>query len=270
MAKLEDLDIFEVSLVDSPANKRKYLMIKNESGTAGDIDVDGEKIDEDNKDVKVEKAGVSEDVQNAIKGALKILDKYKDDLPDNVKSALNALANVVGYGYPAPKEGKKNSDEEGYGYKKPAKKDIEGLLDEIQKQRDDYRKELAKAQEEINTLKEKEEMRELSEIAKSMNGSVEENVKWLKVLKSSLSPEDFAKAVEREKAYSNLLKQSRIFGEIGYPGGTLQGAVEKIETLAKSKVEKSEVKDMAKAIQEVAREYPELYKQYLSEMRGRN
>jgi hypothetical protein len=55
-----------------------------------------------------DKAEMNEKVKAAIKGALRLLSKWKDDLPDDVKKAVGVLARacIYGdqYGYPAKKE----------------------------------------------------------------------------------------------------------------------------------------------------------------------
>jgi len=63
-----------------------------------------------------------EKVYNAIKGAFNILNKYKDDLPSDLRSAVESLAKYAAGKYPYPKPYKKGEEEEGEDVEKSGKK----------------------------------------------------------------------------------------------------------------------------------------------------
>ena len=68
------------------------------------------------EEFELEKAELSDKALNAIKGALKLISKYKGDFPDDLKGAVGVLAKYAsyGYGYPAKKkEEVKKEDKEG-------------------------------------------------------------------------------------------------------------------------------------------------------------
>ena len=68
------------------------------------------------EEFELEKAELSDKALNAIKGALKLISKYKADFPDDLKGAVGVLAKYAsyGYGYPAKKkEEDKKGDKEG-------------------------------------------------------------------------------------------------------------------------------------------------------------
>jgi hypothetical protein len=89
--KLTDIEVEEISLVDAAANRKKFSIIKREKS-----------MDELIKILKalgitltaeeVEKAkGLPEDATKAIKEAVGLLGKYKDEMPEDVLSAVQTL-----------------------------------------------------------------------------------------------------------------------------------------------------------------------------------
>lgn len=134
---LTNLDTLGVSLVRRGANKRKFAITKSEevmdekdiellSTVLKEAGYDGEeKLAE-----AIAKQQLGEKEQNAIKGALRILNAFRDNA--EIKKLADMLAAAVGYpppngGYPAPKmpdDAKKPS------YPTPMAKAIEGLPSE--------------------------------------------------------------------------------------------------------------------------------------------
>lgn len=74
------------------------------------------------EEFELEKAELSDKALNAIKGALKLVNKYKADFPDDLKGAVGVLAKYAsyGYGYPAKKKGEVKKEED-----KKEDKDVE-------------------------------------------------------------------------------------------------------------------------------------------------
>jgi hypothetical protein len=127
--ELRDIKLREVSFVKNPANRRTFLFFKSAHGEHETVDEEqegekimdkelkelleeflGEKIEDDSD---IEKAGkLTEKVVNAIKGALKILNKYKDALPDDAKEAVDTLAKYATTKYPYPKPYQKDQGSE--------------------------------------------------------------------------------------------------------------------------------------------------------------
>jgi len=75
------------------------------------------------EEFELEKAELSDKALNAIKGALKLISKYKADFPDDLKGAVGVLAKYAsyGYGYPAKKKEEVKKEED----KKVGDKDVE-------------------------------------------------------------------------------------------------------------------------------------------------
>lgn len=247
--KLKDIETTEVSFVDAPAIKRKFLFFKQDKkkmkieiesdGTIGgtDILIDGEKVENlrdfsfslyppiegnvksaivncsyskvvDTKDgfkrsetfylakgdksmneefIKLLKEYFGEDVKmdfekaeelsdkavDAIKEALKLVNKYKGDFPDDLKKAVGTLAKYAsaGYGYPEKKEKKDDIEKTGAKFSKDTleriKKAIEALealkalLPELkeQTQKSDVKSELDKSIEKLSKSIEELEMK---------------------------------------------------------------------------------------------------------------
>lgn len=268
MAKLSDLDVFEVSLVDSPANKQRYLIVKSEDGDPDpdDEDIEDEdlkkaaekKPDEEDEETKKKKKPEDEEEKqdatiNAIKGALKIMNKHLDNLPSAAKKAVSTLADLAGYGYEAPKKTQKSSDD---------------ALKEIVKERDDFKAKVEKADARIQQLEDRETERELTELAKDMIGDVAENVKRLKVMKQALAKEDFDEAVKRENTFARIVKDSKLLEEVGLTKSSgFQTAYEKLGSIADGMVQKSEKLTKADAFKLACEQNPEIYKEYVADQR---
>lgn len=268
MAKLSDLDVFEVSLVDSPANKQRYLVVKSEDGDDPDPDdedeLDLEKAkdkdkDEEDEEAKKQKKKPEDEEEkqdaaiNAIKGALKILNKHLDGLPSAAKKAVSTLADLAGYGYEAPKKTQKSNED---------------ALKEVVKERDDLKAEIEKADTRIQQLENREIERELTEVAKGMIGDVAENVKRLKVMKQALAKEDFDEAVKRENTFAKIVKDSKLLEEMGLSKSSgFQTAYEKLGSIADGMVQKSEKLTKADAFKLACEQNPEVYKEYVADQR---
>jgi hypothetical protein len=121
--RLHDLQVDEVSLVPRGANRKKFLILKSMlGGDAMDQSMierilDADLEDEERVDAVLKAQGLSDKARNAVKGALRILNAFKDELPNDI---LNTLASLAGYGYaPAPtgeiKAAKPYSDDDSYG-----------------------------------------------------------------------------------------------------------------------------------------------------------
>ena len=95
--KLKQILISEVSLVDEPANKRKFAVVKRrltaKGQTMDELKVlieafTGEKLDEE----VIAKAKANEKLLGCITDHLKLIDKYRNDLPVDLISSVGYLA----------------------------------------------------------------------------------------------------------------------------------------------------------------------------------
>jgi len=119
--KLVDIDVDEITLCGSAANRKKFFIKKMEDSMKEFIEELKKFMAEDDEDIEevltkedIEKAEkLSDKVIKVIKGALNILNKYKADMPDDVLTAIKDLAKYAayGYGYPAKKEDKEDKED---------------------------------------------------------------------------------------------------------------------------------------------------------------
>ncbi|MBW2674617.1 MAG: hypothetical protein JRD89_14600 [Deltaproteobacteria bacterium] len=243
-------------------------------------------LEDENKVEEVLKAAkLSGKAQNAVKGALRLLNAYKDELP---KDIMKTLAGLAGYGYPAPTEkakGKKDEEEEDkkkkYGYPAPTKKedgsyDFSGIPEEVRPAVEALWKEqqeaVKKAEELEKVLKEerdKQLRKEFVQKAAAEFGNLpvkpEEFGLVLKGL-AEKAPEEYAKLESVLKAANEDIEKGALYAEIGR-GGTPAGdsAVAKVEAMAAGLVQKDANLSRMDALAKVLAENPQLYEQYRKE-----
>jgi hypothetical protein len=287
MNKLTGLDVVEVSLVTRGANRKKFALFKSEEGEAVNAEIlkavletpleDEQKVDEVLKAAKL-----SEKAQNAVKGALRLLNAYREELP---KDVLKTLADLAGYEYPAPKEGKDEKDKgkDKYAYPVPQKKadgswDFSGIPEEVRpmvealwKENEDIRK---KAEETEKLLKAERDERLRKEFIAKAAGYKHLAVKpeefglVLKAL-AEKAPEELAKIEAVLKAADEAIGQGKLFAEAGRGGEGAGSTWAKIEKMASEIVQKDGKMTREQAIAKVLEEHPELYDEYLREREKR-
>jgi len=102
---LKKIEVDEISLVERPATRRKFLVIKEDNTVKELIELLKEFVPEsEDADYDViEKADMKPATLKAIKGALSILLAYKSDMPSDLISAIGVLAkHAIGSPYPRP------------------------------------------------------------------------------------------------------------------------------------------------------------------------
>ena len=275
--RLSDLDVVEVSLVPKGANRKKFLLMKEVNGMDMEelykIVMETELEDEDKVD-EVLKAELSDKAANAVKGALRLLNAYKDELPKNI---IKTLADLIGYGYPEPAE-KAKKDEEEYGYPKPKVKkedgslDLEAIPEEVRPAIEALWKEHEEAvrkAEELEARLQEERDRQLTKefVAKAaefrnLSAKPDDLGPVLKRI-SELSAEDYGLIESVLKAADEALEGNRLLEEIGsgMSGGEIMGEV---EGLAQQLVQKDGLTH-EQAVDRVLTMHPELYRRYLTE-----
>jgi len=117
--ELTDVEVLERSLVGKPANRRKFICFKSEEGEppvaeeqqwdegAQEHLDDGLNTPVDGEDDIIEKAASAKG-KNSIRGALRLLNSVRDEIPEEI---FKALAAAAGFSYEAPPKKKDASDE---------------------------------------------------------------------------------------------------------------------------------------------------------------
>jgi len=200
--QLSDLDVIEVSLVDRPANKRKFILFKSdpkegstsmpekqeaefieelveemekvetsdEAERLGEVEAqetqpeeaESETQQEQQPEQEAEKA-LSRKAQAAIKAALKALWPVRAEIPRSVLDALGRLVGYPGYGYPGYYPGYR------YGYPAPMGKaeelpeEVKTALETLWKEREELSKRLEEAERIAKEERAKREEREAIE-----------------------------------------------------------------------------------------------------------
>ncbi|MBC7340897.1 MAG: hypothetical protein H5U02_00325 [Clostridia bacterium] len=242
--------------------------------------------DEKKVDEVLKAAKLSDKAQNAVKGALRLLNAYKDELP---KDIIKTLAGLAGYGYPEPAEKAKSEEDkkkkEKYGYPAPTKKedgswDFSGIPEEVRPAIEALWKEhesaVKKAEELEKVLKEERDKQARKEFIQkaatefaNLPTKPEEFGLVLKGL-AEKAPEEYAKLEGVLKAADEAIRKGALFAEIGRSGGLAGGsAMSKIEAVANSLVQKDANMTKEQAIAKALELHPELYTEYLQETQRR-
>lgn len=107
--KLKDIEVEEISLVSEAATRKKFMIIKSAEVIAlkkiADLieEFSDEVFDETLGRVDFEKKDMPQKIKDELKGALEALNKYKEDLPSDLKAGIDLLLKfvAVSYGLPA-------------------------------------------------------------------------------------------------------------------------------------------------------------------------
>jgi len=289
--RLKDLDAVEVSLVPKGANRKRFLIFKEDDSLMEEIlkaVLETELEDEQKVEEVLKAAKLSGKAQNAVKGALRLLNAYKDELP---KDIMKTLAELAGYGYPAPAEkAKDKKDEEEdkkkkYGYPAPTKKedgsyDFSGIPEEVRPAVEvlweEQQEAVKKAEELEKVLKEerdKQLRKEFVQKAATDFGNLPTKPEEFGLVLKGLAekaPEEYAKLEGVLKAANEAIQKGALYAEIGRSGGFSGGyAMSKIEAAANSLVQKDASMTKEQAITKALEMHPELYTEYLQETQRR-
>lgn len=285
--RLRDLEAVEVSLVPKGANRKKFLLFKSEEVTPMEeilkAILETNLEDEPKVDEVLKAAKISDKAQNAVKGALRLLNAYKDELP---KDIMKTLAGLAGYGYPEPAQKQKGKDDDDdkkkkYGYPAPVKKedgswDFSGVPEDVRPMVEalwkEHLEEVKKREELERVLKEerdKQATKEFIQKAETEFGNLPTDPKEFgPVLKelASKAPEEYKKLEGVLKAANEVIEKGALFAEFGRSAQTggnsaLDKLNAKAEEIRKADPKLSRQQAFARAVDE----NPDLYLQYRRE-----
>lgn len=282
---LTSLRTVEVSLVPKGAVRKRFAIFKGEENMPAfdevlkavlETKIEGEeKVDE-----ILKAAQLSEKASAAVKGALRLLSGFKDEIPGDVLAKLTGLA-----GYPAPMGDEKLA---ACGPKDETKKvekaiaelpaEVKAEFDKITKATEDANKradEIQKALDAEKAIRAKETdervAKELTEQAKADFGAFPAKPEEIAaVLKASDEPTKKSLAA-MFKAANEVISKSKLLEEVGKSTPTVEAsgsAWAKIEAAASAIVQKSENKQThAQAVDAFLRtnEGRALYQEFLTE-----
>lgn len=276
-SELKDLTVVEVSLVDFPANRRKFLVTKN----MGESTVEEELLAliletdlENGEEVKASLEGVSDGAQEALLGALKLFNAHREEIPVETFKSMLTKAGILDENddddadddddaEPLLKEdGSLNLDD----VPEHLRADIEKLWKSTadnEKRANELQEEIAKAQDEATTKE---------FIQKSESFTLPAKADELGPVLRSISekcPDEYSFVEDLLTKASNLIAESELLEEKGGKGKDTTDESDpyaKASALAKEKVAKSEDGlTFEMAIDEVFKENPELARAYLKE-----
>jgi phage-related protein len=253
LTALPELEVAEISTVKRGANQKSRFPITKEEGMDQEIlkaVLETEAENEKELDELLAVAKASDKGASAAKSALRILQAFKDEMPEGV---MNALQKVAGIG-PKEKAKKETDEEEEVMETKVKKGEVVTMSDGTQVPAvEDKSEKILKAQADqiavlTKQLEEQKDQRELDtwiakaekDLANFPGMSFEEMGKQLKSL-SDIGPEVAQKQFDSMKAASDALKESEIFKEAGKKNTNDPGdAWTQIVKLADGLVEKSD------------------------------
>jgi len=235
MKKLINIDVNEVSVVDKPANDRKFLIIKHAKGGEQNMTIEEilEKIEDEELKEGLEKAFEERD------SAIEDLEKKVEELEKDEDP-----------------EGEPEGDDEGIE-KSELPEDVVKAMEALEKRlevAENMAKEEYKKRKEVEFTKKADEFNKVAEVEKILNI----------LMKADEVGEDFYNDVEAvlKSAQARIEK-----GVLDKPEGTDEGGdatdpLAKIDELVDAMIEKGDM-SREKAMVKVLEENPKLYREYI-------
>ena len=274
MAKLSDLEVYEVSLVPKGANNKKYILMKEFGGNQMGNQVqnvikgilEANLKDEKKADEILKSYKLSEEAEEVTKSIVKLISAYKDELPQDVLKAIGDITDL--------KVEKSDSVDE------PVDEDISKSLNDpktpesVRKAIDfltEQNKATVKKNEELEAQIKKAENEKLdqqfNEIVKGYKNISATDENLAQVLKSvgQKAPQELNSILKVLKAADELLDNQDIYKEFGSNGqmGT-NDTWGKIEKMAEVEAKENKM-TKEEAISKVLQDNPNLYSEYLKE-----
>ncbi len=283
MANLTDLVVAEVSLVERPANRRKFLLFKSEEGEGVEDLEKAEPAQAEETGEAVQAAELSEKAAQAVKAALRLLNEHKGELPGDLLDNLAALAgygtapaqgkdmNPYGYryGYAPYRYGYRKSEEAGEPGK--AEFDLSIVPEELRAKMEAVIKQGEDAVKKARELEEEKRLSGFVEKARAelphLAAAPEEIGKLLKDAEDGLPPEARGFLERLLKSADSALAQAMQPAGASARSEGSAGAWDKIEKAAAHLVAEAGI-TRPQAIRKVLEAQPELYREYLAEKEG--
>ena len=281
LSELQDVDVLKVSLVGHPANRQKFLVIKNEEG--------GSDMPKDKAILEQEAAEAAAQVEKAL--GEKLTSLLEGLSPADLKALMKLVADKLGiaepekakkpedkYGYPEPKDKTKKAvkpaNPEDIVKKADLDPEVKAQIELLIKAKDEsevkIQKALADAAHERD-LRLQREYLEKAQSFKGLPGKAEDLAAILKNL-GEADPELYKKVEALLANTSMALEKSALMEEYGKRGGPeiAASATDEVMRLVNDLVSKGEGKlSFADALIQVEKLAPEKYLRYTQEVRSR-
>ncbi len=276
--EIVDLLIAEVSLVDDPANERPFLLIKNRTGDTTVADNQLIELalgtDLENEEAIDKKIGsLPSDSQEALKGALRILQAHRENITSDV---LKSLASEMGVEFQAEKQeggGDPPKDkDEGAGDTSKLQPEVAAILQALQKSNSTLEERLQKSDAKVAELDRARRKDDMIVKVKDLRLAKAEPDKLADALLSlqDSSPEAYEQLSEILTATSAVVEGSDLLKAIGSDtaGDASETVYEKVAKAAKKMVEDSNGKlSFANAQDTILKNDRDLAKLYSEEIR---
>jgi len=277
MANLTDLVVAEVSLVERPANRRKFLLFKSEEGEGVE---DLKKAGPAPAEARGETAAAAEQPARpaeAIRAALGVLEEHKAGLSADILDGLRILAGhqdepMLGKGAPHTDRGHEPRKSEHAGDAQGAGLDLSIVPEDLRAKMEALIKQGENAEKRARELEEEKRLREFIEKARTsyphLAASPEEVGRLLKDAEDRLSAEARGFLERLIKSADSALAQALQPAGSSLEAEKTASAWDKIEKAAAHLVSEAGI-TRPQAIRKVLEAQPELYREYLSEKEGR-
>jgi len=276
-SELKDLTVVEVSLVDFPANRRRFLVTKNmgESTVEELLALILETDLENGEEVKASLEGVSDGAAEALVGALKLFNAHREEVSAEVFKSMLTKAGIL-------EENDDNDADDDDDEAAPLMKEDGSLnlddvpehlradIEKLWKSTADNEKRANELQEEIAKSQEEATQKEFIEKARSFTlpAKADELGPVLRAI-SEKCPDEYLFVEDLLKKASALIGDSELLKETGGKGDdttNITDAYAKAEKLAEKLMADSEEKiTKEKAIDLVFKANPELAQAYVKE-----
>jgi len=278
-ALLKDVEPHEVSLVHRAANRRRYLLLKNESG-GSKVNIDAikdilgtEAENEESFKAVLSKSNVEDDGAEGLISAFRLFNAYRESAsPEVMASLLEAMG--VESAAPAATETTDTSEVSKSDGKPDLSKvpdEIRGQVEKLFKSMEDKEKQIATLREQVEKSQRESRRREFVEKAEQMpHIPTPDGVSFVDVLMglADKAPEEYAALEQILTSVDQTIEKSDLFKSYGNAGATRSGTAEAELKQRAEAIRKSDSSvSLADAMDRVFEQDKDLQRRYLEEKR---
>ena len=263
--RIQDVNPFDLTITSRPSNKEDVLVTKNADAVVYDF------------------SQTTDEAKTALALSYQVIKSALDTMPEGIKDFYVQAQKELGLDAiikSAQDEAEKakldtdldkSDDKETDALIEVVKSALPGVFETvIAKTTAPLLADIKKSHDRIDELETQRARDELRETARTLvvDDSLpsDEFITQLAVIQKSMSPEQFKTYLEGQRSQVAMIQKSALFERVSHPAATAPGsAYEELEIIAKSILEKSEVKDFSAAWESAIHQNPKLYERYQSE-----